>query len=620
MPNRSGKATIPLGEYISIDCNFVLESSFNVFGCFFFVLSFNHLSCNKNSKQLLIFSALFDQTIILGIRIQITFVHLFADLNMLTCFCFNNSKVVGMSSEEKGAETEFKLLNDAEHESSADGNRKEDNKFKSRLVRNYACMCFYAFLTGCDFAVIIPTLWDRLSVDFNATGAFMGIVISAYSFSGVICGLLMGKLSDHTIKTKPFYLIAIVLAATGHLLYFIGINKYVILIARLISGLSLGASTVALAYVARTTSEKERIGVISIIMASRQMGLMFGPAFNIFLRKTNFVIMGQFVVNRKTVPGLFMASLWIICFFIMSIVYRDFNYKKKRRSSKTEQEIDDQEDQEQLRLKDLKGYKSNFFRIEIIVLLFITFFTYFNQTSLETIVIPFTEMMFGWNELQNSILFCIGGVVIILSYVIIRLISIKLNDRYILLIGLLSICLGLIVACSCLPFAKQLNSSEIGPSHDSSTTPNQTENFNSTLIYDIELNGNSSSTNQSLITNNSTTNGTENGSKTADYQFFPAFVVFVILDVLGLPAIAISSSTLFTKLVDDKMQGIGQGVQRGVLGVGTIFGPLFAGPFVQKPLVLLGSTLVVILLIVAFTLLSFKRLKPKAKIDKSDTN
>lgn len=516
-----------------------------------------------------------------------------------------------MNSEEKRAETEFKLLDDVENESSTNDNGKKAKKFKSKLVRNYACMCFFAFLTGCDFAVIIPTLWDRLNIDFNATGAFMGIVISSYSFSGVICGLLMGKLSDHTIKTKPFYLIAIVLAAIGHLLYFFGINKYFILIARLISGLSLGASTVALAYVARTTSEKERIGVISIIMASRQMGLMFGPAFNIFLRKTNFVIFDQFVVNRKTAPGLFMASLWTICFVIMSIVYRDFDYKNKRRSSKTEQELDEQENQEQLHFKDLKTYKSNFFRIEIIVLLCITFFTYFNQTSLETIVIPFTEMMFGWNELQNSILFCIGGIVIILSYVIIRLISIKLNDRYILLIGLISICLGLIVACSCLPFAKQLNLSETASPFQLRQNPmeNQTDISNTTLISAFELSANSTSNNES-----------ECSSQKADYQFFPAFVVFVILDVLGLPAIAISSSTLFTKLVDDNMQGIGQGVQRGVLGIGTIFGPLFAGPFIRKPLVLLGSTLVIILLIVAFTLVSFKRLKPPAKTDKTVTN
>lgn len=152
---------------------------------------------------------------------------------------------------------------------------KEKKNTKPRKLKiNYACMCLFAFLTGVDFAVIIPTLWDRLHLDFNASGSFMGLVISSYSFSGVICGLIMGKLSDEINKTKPFYLIAITLSVFGHLLYFTGINKFVILGARAISGLCLGASPVALAYVAKTTDEKERISVISIIMATRQLGII----------------------------------------------------------------------------------------------------------------------------------------------------------------------------------------------------------------------------------------------------------------------------------------------------------------------------------------------------------
>jgi Na+/melibiose symporter-like transporter len=89
-------------------------------------------------------------------------------------------------------------------------------------------------------------------------------------------------------------------------------------------------------------------------------------------------------------------------------------------------------------------------RVEIFILLGVTFFTYFNQTSLETIVIPFTEIMFGWSELENSILFCIGGIVIIASYVVIRVLSKRLTDRWIMLIGLATIATGLIIACACL--------------------------------------------------------------------------------------------------------------------------------------------------------------------------
>lgn len=107
------------------------------------------------------------------------------------------------------------------------------------------------------------------------------------------------------------------------------------------------------------------------------------------------------------------------------------------------------EDQQKFSRKNKNIYKKEFFRIEIFVLLGVTFFTYFNQTSLETIVIPFTEVMFGWSELENSILFCIGGLVIIASYIVIRALSTRLADRSIIFIGLLSIAIGLVIACAC---------------------------------------------------------------------------------------------------------------------------------------------------------------------------
>ena len=101
--------------------------------------------------------------------------------------------------------------------------------------------------------------------------------------------------------------------------------------------------------------------------------------------------------------------------------------------------------------KNTNIYKKELMRVEIFVLLGVTFFTYFNQTSLETIVIPFTEVMFGWSELGNSILFCVGGGVIIASYVIIRLLSHRrISDRCIMVTGLAIIATGLAIACTCM--------------------------------------------------------------------------------------------------------------------------------------------------------------------------
>lgn len=498
------------------------------------------------------------------------------------------------------------------------------NRISKNVKINYACMCVFAFLMGADFAVIIPTLWDRLSIDMKTTGAFMGLVISSFSATGVIAGLVMGHISDLVNKTKIFFLISFLFAILGHLIYFVGINKYLILAGRSISGVCMGAGTVALAYIAKTTDDSQRTSVISIIMASRQFGLMLGPAFNLFLRKLNFVLFDLFVVDKKSSPGLFMALLWSISFVAFLVIYKEEPSKKPVENDEEKKFITS----ESTNLTRTEKQKE-FFKLEIFVLLAITFFTYFNQTSLETCVTPFTEIMFGWSELENSFLFCVGGCIIIASYVVIRLLSLKFPDRFILMCGLVCIFLGLVVGIVCLPFAKQLQNPEKfqlslykkNYKKLDSILNNTLDESNSTVQVNLEdYMFNESILNISMdinkikkivLTSNDTSLFIQ--KPVYDYQFFPAFVIFVILDVLGLPAIAITSASLFTKLISNKVQGLGQGIQRGVLGIGTIVGPLCTGPFVKRPIYIIGISLSFIALIIVLAIISYRKLMPAKK-------
>lgn len=524
------------------------------------------------------------------------------------------------SSKNASSNNETQLLTTAEVATDDPSHSKRLNsndrtrKLSKSLKINYACICMYALFVGTDFAVIIPTLWDRLTIDFEATGVFMGIVLSSYSLSGVLSGIIMGKLSDDSVRTKLFLLISIVFGLSGHVLYFLGISKYVILLARVITGVSLGASTVLLAYVAKTTNESQRTSIISLVMASRQIGLMFAPAFNIFLRKSQFYLFNVtwLYVDRKSVPGLFMCVLWMVCFIVALAFFRD--QPAMDITPTPNPGLADPTSLKELKLNS-NIYKKEFVRIEIFILLGITFFTYFNQTSVETIVIPFTELMFGWNELQNSILFCVGGVIIILSYVIIRMLTRKLEDRVILLIGVVIILTGLVIACACLPFAKQLSAANIKiylRKIKAEAAAKKYVKKEYAYLLDNEQSDDVDNNNRTMI-DIKMLNATDDSSLVVyhDYALFPAFVVFVALDVLGLPAISICSASLFTKLVDNKVQGIGQGIQRGVLGVGTILGPLSAGPLIYKPIVLLAITLTFIFTILIFLIVFFRHFKLK---------
>lgn len=475
--------------------------------------------------------------------------------------------------------------------------KKDDlNESKRKLDRtrkiNYVCICFYAFLTGTDFAVIIPTLWDRLHIDFKASGPFLGLVMSSYSISGVLCGLVMGKLSDkQATRTKLYYLFCIFFCILGHSMYFIGISKYLILAARTISGLCLGATTVALAYIAKTSSMKSRTSLISLVMASRQLGLMVGPVFNLFLRKTHFKLFNTFVVDRKSSPGLFMGLVWSCLFFIVLILFKEPKHESKKNTTSSDAaegtelleqkpENDSGKEVPKKRTNDLM----HFARIEIIVLLLTTFFTYFNQTSLETILIPFTEDRFGWNELHNSLLFCFGGVIIIMSYVLIRFLTMRFPDRFVLTTGVILILSGLTISLISLYILNGIAPVASGA-----------------LIGD---------TNRTLSDFNITiTNVTASNKVNIPTGIKVAFGFSFLLDVLGLPAIAICSASLFTKLVDHDLQGLGQGIQRGILGVGTILGPLYAGMFVYRPSIVVASCCGMIAVILIFVVIAYRKLQ-----------
>lgn len=490
-------------------------------------------------------------------------------------------------NNETGVLVRFVHQSNKESDNTSNKKQKNINKF------NFVFICFYGFLTGTDFAVIIPTLWDRLSLQYNADGAFLGAVMSAYSVTGVLCGLLLGKLSDDKPnKTKLFYLGAIFFSIAGHILYFIGINKYVILLARAISGLCLGGITVALAYIARTSSMKARTSLISLVMASRQLGLMLGPAFNLFLRKADFTLFNDIKVDKRNSPGLFMGIIWSTLFFLIAVFYR----QQKLIPEKTldQEEKADTSASTELIKKNLETDSaeltasekiSHFIRIEIFVLLLTTLFTYFNQTALETILIPFTEEAFGWNEFHNSILFCIGGLVIVIGYVLIRILTTKLGDRCVLLMGIISILIGLLLGIVLL------------------SSLDLTENKH--------LNQANNSTNETIVQRSFSSHG---------ITFQVGMTLSFLLDVLGLPGIAICSSSLFTKLVDNKLQGTGQGIQRGVLGVGTILGPLFTGPFIHHAIVVISVCAVMISIIMLSVVVTFRRLIPlKEKTEKKTT-
>jgi ceroid-lipofuscinosis MFS transporter 7 len=438
----------------------------------------------------------------------------------------------------------------------------------------YVCILLYSFMTGVEYAIILPTIWQYLKEDFHASSWFMGFTLSSFSISGVCSGLLIGKLSDSYIRnTKKIMLITNTFEMIGNFIYFIAFDKWLLVASRFICGIGMGASAMLIAQIARHTQTSDRTSILTFIMGFRQIGLMLGPAFNIFLHKFNFTFI-HLRVNYKNAPGFFMFFMWFFIQLFFWLFYVDMNNANNYTTNNTcyyyyDNDIDELESRpldsmstiglttseisetEEENVNTSKTEKKKQASTTMIVLSATIFTTYFNQTALETALTPFTQNNFNWTEVENSMFLAWAGIQILLSYFLLRLLSTRLKDRVLLLFGLFLIIIAL--------------------------------GFGSVYLHIVN-------------------NLQETGEK---IKYFPAFAVFCVLDLIGLPFIAVSSMSLSTKKANDESQGLTQGMQRAVLGLGTILGPLVAGPLINEIDILLGFMLIFVFVLFVLLIIYF---------------
>uniref|UniRef100_A0A8C1U242 Si:ch211-38m6.6 n=1 Tax=Cyprinus carpio TaxID=7962 RepID=A0A8C1U242_CYPCA len=318
---------------------------------------------------------------------------------------------------------------------------------------------------------------------------FLGLGLSAFSFSVLVSGPVFGHWSDKTRTTKNIILFSDVFEIVGNFMYFMGYSKWLLLSSRLVAGIGAGAGSSIFGFLTRTTLPDERAG------------LLIGPAFNIFLRLCDFKL-GPFVVNKYTLNKsvlLFMCGMWVLMQFAVMVLYWDIppldSFPEKHMPLS---EVRGEEDEPLMSLEDenraawpekalsissfclcsaiavcarvcvhgryhhyIQSCLGSFempeiysvlslsvesLREEVVVLLTAQFITLFNQTALETMVTPLTQKYFGFGELGNSVMYSLCVVEVIAGFFLVRWLSRVLEDRVVLAVGLL-ICSGACVWC-----------------------------------------------------------------------------------------------------------------------------------------------------------------------------
>ena len=479
------------------------------------------------------------------------------------------------------------------------------------LVFSLAFLC-----TGVEYAVIIPTLWLYLHGEYDVPEYTLGLALSLYSLAAAFSSPIVGRLVDVNRKSKPIFIVLIIIQIVGSFLYFADISAFMALTSRFISGLGNGMGPIALAEVARYTSEEERTPIISKLIAIRQVALLIGPGFNVFLKDADFKI-GPFKVNSFTSPGLFMVGIWICLLVVVITVYYEpvEIYENKIVSDNESNTVEDnqihsnmiehqagedtsnnkdvvtsgssltnEEDINKLLPSDNKVTAAErptssaqtpetgrefllneYLRDSVVSVLYVLFCSMFSQVSLEAMLTPLSLKYLDFSELDNSLMFCLCGVEVILIFLLLTRLSRVFSDRSLIVAGsLVSLVSNTYLVCY-IPTAH---------THDRG--------------------GN-----------------------------LPYFTLGTLLDLVSIPVMFVCATSLFSKITRRETQGLSQGVRRAVMCLANILGPLWGSSTVNQPYllfaVLIGQqVLAAILFLGSFTKFKREIIKDKEIVCTSD--
>jgi DHA1 family tetracycline resistance protein-like MFS transporter len=125
------------------------------------------------------------------------------------------------------------------------------------------------------FSIILPLL-PFYALQFHVSAEVIGMVAAAYSVCQFAASPVLGALSDKYGR-RPILIYSQFGSVIGFLLLAFAGNIWIIILSRIIDGLSGGNITIASAYVADVTGVEDRASGMALLGVAFGLGFLFGP-------------------------------------------------------------------------------------------------------------------------------------------------------------------------------------------------------------------------------------------------------------------------------------------------------------------------------------------------------
>lgn len=134
------------------------------------------------------------------------------------------------------------------------------------------------FIDMIGFGIVIPVLpLYAEGTLFNATNTQLAWIVGIYSLLQVFASPIIGRISDR-VGRKPVLAISILGTAVGFVVLGAATTVTMLLIGRIIDGISGGNISTAMACIADSTSKEQRSRAMGLVGAAFGLGFVIGPA------------------------------------------------------------------------------------------------------------------------------------------------------------------------------------------------------------------------------------------------------------------------------------------------------------------------------------------------------
>jgi DHA1 family tetracycline resistance protein-like MFS transporter len=289
-------------------------------------------------------------------------------------------------------------------------------------IKNKALLTIFliVFIDLFGFGIILPLL-PFIAEKYGATPLQIGLLASSFSFFQFISSPILGRLSDR-FGRKKLLIISQIGTALGFIVLGVANSLPLIFLSRIIDGVTGGNISIAQAYIADVTTEKQRVRGMGLISAAFGMGFIFGPA-----------VSGLLAPYGYSVPAYFAAGISVITVLTNILFLKEsVNTKKTEHEKSTGFTF--------TRFKEAISH----FPIGILIAAF--FVLNLSFSVLQGVFAIWTQHTFGFGARQNGFLFTYIGVIAVLTQLfLLPFLSRKIKETKLLIYAIFVMAFGFLI-------------------------------------------------------------------------------------------------------------------------------------------------------------------------------